>query len=171
MRNLAYFFCVLFFSGCMLNYHTGIQKLNENDLAAAKENFTLALQNDPKNPQIYFARAMSRGFSDEFSGAIADLSRAIKLEPNRADFYFYRGYFKSKIANEKGAILDYSKSIRLNPYLREAYYNRGIKLLNSGFLSEACQDFQQAKDLGDTLSLRYLHVYCRRELADKNIND
>ena len=34
MRTLAYFFCVLFFSGCMLNYHTGIQKLNENQFKA-----------------------------------------------------------------------------------------------------------------------------------------
>lgn len=170
MRYVAYLVCLILCSGCMLDYNTGIQKLNNNDLAGATENFTMALRNDPRNDQIYFARAMSRGFSEQYTGAINDLTRAIKIQPNHADYYFYRGFFKSKLGNDKGAILDYSKSINIYPYYREAYYNRGIKLLNTGFLSEACQDFQRAIDLGDTLSLRYKNVYCRRELADNAEN-
>lgn len=166
MRPLVYLYCVILFCGCMRDYNTGIQKLNNSDLTGATENFTLALQKDPKNDRIFFARAMSRGFSDQYTGAINDLTRAIKIQPNDPDYYFYRGFFKSKMGNEKGAIIDYSKTIQIYPYYREAYYNRGIKWLNTGYLSEACQDFQQAIALGDTLSIRYKNVYCRRELAE-----
>jgi len=55
-------------------------------------------------------------------------------------------------------------TIQLYPYFPEAYYNRGIKLLNTGYLSEACQDFQTAIDLGDTLSIKFKNVYCRKEI-------
>ena len=157
------FFC----SSCMLEYNSGIAKLQSEDYKGASEDLSIAYQKDPYNIDVIFARALSRGFYGHYTGAINDLTRAIKLNPNNANFYFYRGYFKSKFGNEKGAIEDYSKTILIYPYYPEAYYNRGIKLLNTGYLSEACQDFQTAVDLGDTLSIRFLNVYCRKEIIQK----
>ncbi len=163
MRRFLIISLLFFGSSCKLEYLSGMAKLQAEDFKGANVDFSIAHQKDPNNPEILFARALSRGFYGHFTGAINDLTRAIKLNPSHAIFYFYRGYFKSKFGNEKGVIEDFSKTILIYPYYPEAYYNRGIKLLNTGYLSEACQDFQTAIDLGDTLSIKYKNVYCRKE--------
>ncbi len=144
----------------MIDYNLGLNKIKEGKFQEATELLTLAHAKYPKNPQILFSRGISRGFQENFSGAVADITRAIRLEDDHADYYFYRAYFKSKIGDEKGAISDYSKSISIYPYYPESYFNRGVKLVSTGNLTEACYDFQYASDLGDTLSQRYLNIYC-----------
>ena len=164
MKRYLVFLLLIFCSSCMLEYSSGLSKLQSEDYKGATEDLSIAYEKDPNNPEILFARALSRGFYGHLTGAINDLTRAIKINPNQANYYFYRGYFKSKFGNEKGAIDDFSQTISIYPYYPEAYYNRGIKLLNTGYLSEACQDFQTAIDLGDTLSIKFKNVYCRKEI-------
>jgi len=164
MNRIIVLFVIFFCSSCRLEYQSGLAKLRSEDFKGATEDLSIAFQKDPFNPEILFARALSRGFYGHYTGAINDLTRAIKLDPNHPNYYFYRGYFKSKFGKEKGAIEDFSMTIQLYPYYPEAYYNRGIKLLNTGHLSEACQDFQTAIDLGDTLSIKFKNVYCRKEI-------
>jgi tetratricopeptide (TPR) repeat protein len=159
MKYILFISCFLL-SGCMIDYNMGLTKIKEGKFQEATELLTKAHTQYPKNPQILFSRGISRGFQENYTGAVADLTRAIKLEKS-ADYYFYRAYFKSKLGNEKGAIADYSKSIEIYPYYSESYFNRGVKLLSTGNLTEACYDFQYATDLGDTLSLGYLNIYCR----------
>ena len=160
MRILLFLSC-LFLSGCMIDYNLGLTKIQEGKFQEATELLTKAHVQYPKNPQILFSRGISRGFQENYTGAVADITRAIKLENNHADYFFYRAYFKSKLGNEKGAISDYSKSIEIYPYYPETYFNRGVKLMSIGNLTDACYDFQYAADLGDTLSLGYLNIYCR----------
>ncbi len=160
MRYL-FVLCCFILSGCMIDYNMGLAKIKEGKFDEATELLTLAHAKYPKNPQILFSRGLSRGFQENYTGAVADLTRAIRLENDHADYYFYRAYFKSKLGNEKGAIADYSKSIEIYPYYPESYFNRGVKLMSTGNITDACYDFQYAADLGDTLSLSYLNIYCR----------
>ncbi len=145
----------------MIDYNMGLAKIKEGKFDEATELLTLAHVKYPKNPQILFSRGLSRGFQENYMGAVADLTRAIRLENDHADYYFYRAYFKSKLGNEKGAIADYSKSIEIYPYYPESYFNRGVKLMSTGNIADACYDFQYAADLGDTFSLSYLNIYGR----------
>ncbi len=96
MGRLLIISLLFFCSSCMLEYSSGIAKLQSEDYKGANEDFSIAHQKDPYNPEILFSRALSRGFYGHYTGAINDLTRAIKLNPNEASYYFYRGYFKSK---------------------------------------------------------------------------
>lgn len=159
MKILLFIGCLML-SGCMIDYNVGLTKIQEGKFQEATELLTKAHAQYPKNPQILFSRGISRGFQENYIGAVADITRAIKLDDTHADYYFYRAYFKSKLGNEKGAISDYSKSIAIYPYYPETYFNRGVKLMSIGNITDACDDFQYAADLGDTLSLSYLKNYC-----------
>ena len=97
----------------MIDYNMGLAKIKEGKFDEATELLAFAHVKYPKNPQILFSRGVSRGFQENYTGAVADLTRAIRLENDHADYYFYRAYFKSKLGNEKGAISDYSKSIEI----------------------------------------------------------
>ncbi len=161
MMKYALILVSLLLTSCMMDYNLGLDKMQEGKFKEATDLFSLAHAKNPKNPQILYARGISRGFQENYMGAVADMTRAIRLEDDHADYYFYRAYYKSKMGNEKGAISDYSKSIALYPYYPESYFNRGVKLMSIGNMTDACYDFQYAADLGDTLSLGYLNIYCR----------
>lgn len=161
MRSLALLFTLLLVAACQTEYNLGIQQLKEGRYPEAIESFNFALDRNPRNADIFYARGLSRGFMDNYSGAIADLTRAIRLDAHEPNYYFYRAYFKSVYGNNRGSIADFSRAIDLEPYWREAYYNRGVKLFHVGLLDDACMDFETASYLGDTLSNSYLKLYCR----------
>lgn len=161
MRSLVLLFSLILIVACQSEYNLGIRQLKKGQYKEAVESFNFALDRNPRNSDIYFARGLSRGFLDNHIGAIADLTRAIKLDENQPNYYFYRAYFKSLYGNNRGSIDDFSRAIDLEPYWPEAYYNRGVKLVHIGLFDEACSDFETAKYLGDTLSNNYLNLYCR----------
>lgn len=161
MRSLTLLFSLILITGCQSEYNLGIRQLKEGQYKEAIESFNFALDRNPRNSDIYYARGLSRGFLDNYMGAIADLTRAIKLDSDQPNYYFYRAYFKSLYGNNRGSIDDFSRAIELEPYWTEAYYNRGVKFVHVGLLDEACMDFETAKYLGDTLSNSYLNLYCK----------
>ncbi len=167
MRPLALLFLLILVTACQSEYNLGIRQLKSGQYEAAIESFNFALDRNPRNADIYYARGLSRGFLENNMGAIADLTRAIKLDANQPNYYFYRAYFKSLYGNNRGSIDDFSQAIELEPFWREAYYNRGVKLVHVGLFQEACIDFETAKHLGDTLSNSYLNLYCRPNSAMK----
>ena len=161
MRSLALLFTLLLVTACQTEYNLGIRQLKEGQFELAIESFNFALDRNPRNSEIYYARGLSRGFLGNYIGAIADLTRATKLDEDQPNYYFYRAYFKSLYGNNKGSIHDFSRAIELEPYWSEAYYNRGVKFVHAGLLDNACMDFETASYLGDTLSNKYLKLYCR----------
>jgi tetratricopeptide (TPR) repeat protein len=161
MRFIGILLVISLLFACQSEYNLGIRQLKKGQYKEAVESFNFALDRNPRNSDIYFARGLSRGFLDNHLGAIADLTRAIKLDENQPNYYFYRAYFKSLYGNNRGSIDDFSRAIDLEPYWPEAYYNRGVKLVHIGLFDEACSDFETAKYLGDTLSNNYLNLYCR----------
>jgi tetratricopeptide (TPR) repeat protein len=161
MRYIGILLVISLLFACQSEYNLGIRQLKEGQYKEAIESFNFALDRNPRNSDTYYARGLSRGFLDNYTGAIADLTRAIKLDSEQPNYYFYRAYFKSLYGNNRGSIDDFSRAIELEPYWREAYYNRGVKLVHVGLFDEACADFETAKYFGDTLSNSYLNLYCR----------
>lgn len=161
MRFIGILVVISLLFACQSEYQHGIRQLNAGQYQKAIESFNFALDRNPRNSDIYFARGLSRGLLDNQMGAIADLTRAIKLDENQPNYYFYRAYFKSLFGNNRGSIEDFSRAIELDAYWPQAYYNRGVKFVHLGLFDEACSDFETAKYLGDTLSNSYLNLYCR----------
>ena len=61
IRFFISFFALVFFSSCMIQYATGLTQIKQEKYEQATYNLSVALSKDPKNPEIYFARAFSRG--------------------------------------------------------------------------------------------------------------
>lgn len=64
----------------------GRKELNEKDYHAAKANFDLAITENPKNPALYYDRAMAYiGLGEEYSPyALSDLNTMIELDKSRS---------------------------------------------------------------------------------------
>jgi Tfp pilus assembly protein PilF len=80
IRLFIALFSLVFCSSCMLQYAAGLSQIQQEKYEQATYNFSVALSKDPKNPEIYFARAFSRGSMEQYSGAISDLTKAIRLD-------------------------------------------------------------------------------------------
>jgi tetratricopeptide (TPR) repeat protein len=85
------------------------------DYERAIEDFTQAIQLNPKLAYAYLNRAFplfQRGATDR---SIADLNEAIRLDPTRAIAFYNRGIAYQAVGNTNGAIADFTQAIRLDP--------------------------------------------------------
>ncbi len=63
------------------------------------EDFNKAIAANPKNTDLYIARARLKGMANDYKGAIKDFTKAIELYPNATAAYFDRA--KCKIKNKR----------------------------------------------------------------------
>jgi tetratricopeptide (TPR) repeat protein len=68
--------------------------------------------------------------------------------------YFSLGEFET-------ALKHYDRAIELNNTYSNYYFNRAITEFNLGFPEDACADFSNAKDLGDTEAIGYIKELCK----------
>ena len=59
------------------------------------------------------------------------------------------------------AIEIFNKAIKIRPSSGDAYFNRGISKINSGDVSGACADWQQAKKSGNNYASSFINKHCR----------
>ncbi|HBI15160.1 MAG TPA: hypothetical protein DDY20_06545 [Desulfobulbaceae bacterium] len=76
----------------------------------AKEDFTLVLNNDPKNERGYFFRGIARFALGEYEPAIEDLTRSLTKNHNRGIAYLVRGLAYAELGEEKDAALDFNSA-------------------------------------------------------------
>ena len=91
----------------------------------------------------YYESGWDKAFSEDYAGAIVDLTIAIKSNPNYADAYVARGYAYYDLGKYKSAIADYTTAIRLDPDAY-AYYNRGNAYFDLGEYNTAIADYTTA---------------------------
>ena len=92
----------------------------------------------------YYESGWDKAFSEDYAGAIVDLTIAIKSNPNYAAAYNNRGIAYKALGDYNTAIADYTTAIRLDPSDAKAYNNRGIAYWNLGDYNTAIADFTTA---------------------------
>jgi len=126
---------------------SGAARVGQGDAQGAIQDFSRAIDIDPKNPLAYAARGNARVILGELEDAIADFSKAIEIDPTRRVPYINRGVAKVDKGDLVGAIADYSKVISLDPKNATAYRNRGCANQQKGDIDGARNDYQQAIQL------------------------
>ena len=86
----------------------------------------------------------------EYKESIPYFNQAIALDPQEASVYNNRGYSEFKLKDYDSALKDVCKSIKMNPYNSYAYRNRSLIYLDQHKKAKACEDLNQAKQLGFT---------------------
>jgi Trypsin-like peptidase domain/Tetratricopeptide repeat len=82
--------------------------------AQAIQEFSNAIQLNPKYTVAYFLRAYTYSQIQEFNKSLADYNQAIKLNPNYIGAYLNRGELKNnKLKDQAGAIQDFRQAAKI----------------------------------------------------------
>jgi len=122
-------------------FNRGVSKFEQGDMQGAIEDYTRAIEIDPKYTSAYLNRAHAKFKSDDLMGSIEDLITFIELDPNNETAYNNRGFIRQILGDLEGAVEDYNKAIKINPNFGDAYFNRSTALKFMGNLEGAIKDY------------------------------
>jgi tetratricopeptide (TPR) repeat protein len=134
----------------------GRKSADQQDYAAARADYTRAMELQPDNSAIYTKRGEAYFYLDNFSAALADVNRAIELDPDDGDAYACRGTGYYSIRNYVAAITDLSRAIERHPKEGENYSWRGMAYLAQEDYPAALADFSGAIELQPQDGANYL---------------
>ena len=82
----------------------------------ARAAFDKAIQDDPKNPEAYFARGFNiLSDGNQLNAAITDFNQAIELNPKYARAYLMRSRAYAALGDIDHAKADHDKALELEP--------------------------------------------------------
>lgn len=142
---------------------SGIIKQKQQDFGGAIKEYNKAIEVDTNNAGAYYSRALCKIALNDSTSAMNDLMLVIKLDPEFVTAYYARAYLFLTSKKYSEALLDLDKVIDLDPTLTGAMTFRGLTKEKAGDLKGACEDFEQAKKLGDADAVKYLIMYCSNE--------
>lgn len=128
----------------------GKELLSGGHFPAAVNDFSKAIELNPKLAEAYQLRGWILFFMGKPSQALSDLDLAIKLDPNKYDSWTSRGEVLRQLAKYDESRQDFDKAIKLKPKEPSAYYLRGLSSLLQGLHVRARQDFTTAISLAPT---------------------
>lgn len=76
----------------------------------------------PADARVWSLRSYIRSRSNDFDGAIHDISEAISISPLEPVFFFNRGRFQLRLGNYKDSISDLSRGLELCDVHENDYY-------------------------------------------------
>lgn len=114
---------------------------SQGDYQAAVNDYTTAIQLDPKNPEAYSKRGNCYKLLEQYPQALDDYNAAIRLRPDNPDYYNDRGIVYWKAKQYDNAIADYNQTLQLNGNTSRAYNNRGLAYYDKGNTELALNDY------------------------------
>ncbi|MDB9321411.1 tetratricopeptide repeat protein [Nodularia spumigena CS-591/04] len=121
-------------------YKRGLSSYQLGDYAAARADFSQAIQLNFNDGKAYNKRGLAHYQLGNYQEAIEDYSQAIRINPHVAVAYKNRAEARSLMGDNQGAIEDYTQAIKINPHYADAYKNQGI----ARYFIEYHQGFSQA---------------------------
>ncbi|MEO0355429.1 MAG: tetratricopeptide repeat protein, partial [Cyanobacteria bacterium P01_A01_bin.3] len=132
-------------------FQEGLQLVQHNQLNAAVQLFTQAIEQGDRQAVAYSNRCLVRLQLEDYSAAIADCSEALRQSPSRpsisSEVYLNRGLAHYRLHHYDDAIADYNRLLFLNRQDFRGYYNRGLSKVALRKLYSALEDFKQAERL------------------------
>lgn len=103
-----------FFKTTAVDYFKiGCYKQNNKDYRGAIEEYSKAIQLNPKYTNAYYNRGITYSYLEDNYYAINDLNMVIKLDPNISNAYKKRGYLKYENDDYEGAFEDLNELIKI----------------------------------------------------------
>jgi tetratricopeptide (TPR) repeat protein len=124
------------------------QRYESKYFAGAAEDYTMALEIDPGNVEIWLGRGLAREKLKDFKGAFSDYTKAIDLKENYAKAWLNRGNVLMKLERYADAVEDYTVALTYYPDYAMAFYNRAMTKAKLKKEEEACNDLKRAEELG-----------------------
>jgi tetratricopeptide (TPR) repeat protein len=102
---------------------SGIHKLEMEDFEGAISDFTIVIEEDPYDKELYYYRGFAYNKIEQFDTADIDLSNAIYLDYSYIDAYFQRGIARVNLGDTKSAIKDFHTADSLKLVLTELAFD------------------------------------------------
>ena len=94
---------------------------------------------------------------------MADFNKTIELDPKFVKAYYSRASVFVSQEKYTDALPDLDKTVELDPTTPNALTLRGQIRAQTGNKKGACEDFNQAKQIGDKQADKYLSQFCGNE--------
>lgn len=127
-----------------------------NKFKEAEEQYSKAIEIDPKPSLYWYNRANSRARLNMQNDACNDYNKAIKIDNTNSDYYFNRGTTKYFLKDFTGAKTDMLAAIKLNSKNGSYYLNKSNIEIALGNITSAIDDISTAIKLDVNNSQNYL---------------
>ena len=141
----------------------GITKHKRQDFKGAIKDYDKAIKEDKSNKDAYFNRGTCELALNDFKSAMADFDKTIELDPKFVKAYYSRASVFVSQEKYTEALPDLDKTVELDPTTPNALTLRGQIRAQTGNKKGACEDFNQAKQIGDKQAGKYLTQFCGNE--------
>lgn len=128
---------------------------HDKDNNKALEALDKVVQLQPKNTDLYIARANLRYNVDDYFGAMADYTYALQLDPGNDVALFNRALLRTEIMDFDNALDDYTEILKTDPDNDLAIYNRAFIYAEKGMKKNAVDDISRFIKLYPDLSSAY----------------
>jgi len=152
----------------------GLLHYEEGQLDTAIEEYTRAIELNPKFAKAYSNRGLAFCDRGNYDAAIEDCTIAIELDPTAALAFNNRGLAYADKGKLDEAIGDFTQAIQLAPYLALPYNNRGLVYCDKEQLDAAIADCTKAIELDPKFALAHntrAQAYWMMRHYDKAMSD
>ncbi|HRO43313.1 MAG TPA: tetratricopeptide repeat protein [Flavipsychrobacter sp.] len=166
-KNLTTFaiLCSLTVFGQTTEEHlqNGIAKHEQRDFKGAIRDYDKAIKADKNNKDAYYNRGTCALAVNDLKAAMTDFNKTIELDPKFVKAYYSRATVFVSEKKYIEALPDLDKTVALDPTTPNALTLRGQIRAQTGNKKEACEDFYNAKAIGDKQAHKYIGQFCGNE--------
>lgn len=144
-----------------VHYLNGLIFVSAKNYAKGINEFTHAIEKNPRHIKAYFNRSLAFGLIEEYDKAIEDLNKCIELKPMYSLAYYSRAYWNEYLGNYPGAIQDYENAINLDPKNYDAYMGLAYIYQSLKTNEKSCEVITRAIQAGSQIAEELKDNFCR----------
>ena len=136
------------------------QRFESGYFKGAMEDYSQALEINPRDAEIWLGRGLAREKLKDFEGAFSDYTRAIDIRENFFKAWINRGNVLFKLERYRDAIEDFNVALIYQPKYAAAVYNRAMAKIKMKNKPGACEDIKLAESLGMEIEAKVRSKIC-----------
>ncbi|WP_138429768.1 tetratricopeptide repeat protein [Fodinibius saliphilus] len=138
----------------------GLLKMMEGNYKEAEEFLLFAIDQQPKDDQLYQMLGSFYQNNNEPDKALAQFEKSIDLNAQNHLAHKRLGMlFANALNDHDNAVAHFNKAIEINNKETDLYFNRGCSNMILQDMTKAKEDFRKAADLGHSKALDMLDQY------------
>lgn len=130
-------------------------KSNQKQHQKAMNFYEISIQKYPKNPVVYYNRAVTKIELQNYQSAIQDLEYSLKLDEKYADALYNQGIAYNRLEQYNLALEKFNKALENKDTVASYYVGRANAYFNLGNTQKAIQDCDKAIQIKPKYSNAY----------------
>jgi tetratricopeptide (TPR) repeat protein len=129
--------------GWRIHNNRGSKLFDEGRHAEALEEFRLAMESAPEEPEVLISLGSSLTALGQEQEALELLRRAVEIDPDRAMAHYNLGTLAARAGDDARAVEHYRRAISVDPEHTQSHFNLGNALRRSGRFEDALPHYRR----------------------------